>query len=63
MNSLRTFKNGELKMLKTNFGELLPISEDLNDGCNREKEYKNGRYCFLSGIFFVLYLNYQILHY
>lgn len=29
--------------------ELLPASEDLDDGCNREEEYKKGRYCFATG--------------
>lgn len=50
MNQLRTMQGGELKMLQTPEGlELLPVSTDVNDGCNQEEELKNGRYCFLSG--------------
>lgn len=47
---LRNLKNGTLKVFVTGDGRaLLPISEDLNDGCNREEERSNGRYCFLTG--------------
>lgn len=53
INQLRTNLNGELKVLiGPNGQELLPVSTDLNDGCNREEEYKKGRYCFLSGKYF-----------
>lgn len=52
VKKLRSFENGTLKMLDTEDGRsLLPISEDLNDGCNREEEEKRGRYCFLTGTF------------
>lgn len=47
---LRTFKNGTLKMhLMEDGRELLPISLDMGDGCNREEERKKGRYCFMTG--------------
>lgn len=50
VKSLRTLEKGLLKMYVTNENRtLLPISEDMNDGCNREEERKNGRYCFLTG--------------
>ncbi|KAL0279639.1 UNVERIFIED_CONTAM: hypothetical protein PYX00_001148 [Menopon gallinae] len=49
-DELRTFINGELKMLLTpDEEELLPVSSDPSDGCNREEEFKRGRYCFLTG--------------
>lgn len=49
-DELRTFINGELKMLLTPDGqELLPVSSDPTDGCNREEEFRRGRYCFLTG--------------
>lgn len=48
--TLRTLENGGMKVLVTSEGRtLLPISEDLDDGCNREEEEGNGRYCFLAG--------------
>ncbi|KAJ8934879.1 hypothetical protein NQ314_013155 [Rhamnusium bicolor] len=47
---LRNFQNGTLKMYVTKDGRtLLPISDDLNDGCNREEQKTNGKYCFLTG--------------
>ncbi|XP_019871492.2 chorion peroxidase isoform X2 [Aethina tumida] len=50
VKSLRTLEKGILKMYVTNENRtLLPISEDMNDGCNREEQRKNGRYCFLTG--------------
>lgn len=50
MSQLRTHLNGELKaLIGPNGEELLPVSTDLKDGCNREEEYEKGRYCFLSG--------------
>ncbi|CAD6208755.1 GSCOCT00003563001.3-RA-CDS [Cotesia congregata] len=49
-DSLRDFKDGQLKMYRLANGRtLLPQSTDFNDGCNREVENKRGRYCFLSG--------------
>ncbi|XP_018332236.1 peroxidasin [Agrilus planipennis] len=49
-NMLRSFRNGQLKMLVTNENRtLLPISDDPTDGCNREEEMKRGRYCFMTG--------------
>lgn len=49
-NELRDFSGGKLRMFYTKDGrELLPISTDLNDGCNREEEAKKGKYCFLAG--------------
>lgn len=53
VEKLRSFENGTLKMFVTEDGRsLLPISEDLNDGCNREEQEKHGRYCFLTGVEF-----------
>lgn len=49
VNKLRTFENGTLKMLTIANRTLLPISEDLNDGCNREEMKLRGRYCFMTG--------------
>lgn len=50
VNQLRTFQNGSLKMLLTEDGkELLPISTDMEDGCNRDDERKKGHYCFIAG--------------
>ncbi|GJQ67039.1 HPX6 [Trypoxylus dichotomus] len=47
---LRTLKGGLLKMFRTSdHRELLPISNDSNDGCNREEQMRIGRYCFISG--------------
>lgn len=47
---LRSFLDGGLEVLVTPDGrELLPISDDLTDGCNRETMSKVGKYCFLSG--------------
>ncbi|KAJ8918520.1 hypothetical protein NQ315_015227 [Exocentrus adspersus] len=46
---LRTFDNGMLKMLYTEDGRaLLPVSDDLTDGCNRHDQQVHGRYCFLT---------------
>ncbi|CAG0879551.1 unnamed protein product [Cyprideis torosa] len=48
---VRAFSEG--KMLITNSdegtGDLLPVSKELNDGCNKEDEFSKGNYCFLSG--------------
>ncbi|CAH1153426.1 unnamed protein product [Phaedon cochleariae] len=47
---LRNMVNGTMRVIMTADNRtLLPASEDLNDGCNREEEEKNGRYCFLTG--------------
>lgn len=47
---LRSMNGGLLKMFITvDNRELLPISNDSNDGCNREEQTKMGRYCFISG--------------
>ncbi|RZC33028.1 peroxidase, partial [Asbolus verrucosus] len=47
---LRTMQGGELLMYTTEDNRtLLPISTDLNDGCNRKTESDQGRYCFLTG--------------
>ncbi|KAF2884373.1 hypothetical protein ILUMI_21822 [Ignelater luminosus] len=49
-NNLREFKDGKLKMYVTNDNRtLLPISNDLTDGCNREEQSKLGKYCFMTG--------------
>lgn len=41
---------GRLKMTTSPDGrELLPVSEDPNDGCNRQEMSDRGRYCFKSG--------------
>ncbi|CAH0563490.1 unnamed protein product [Brassicogethes aeneus] len=47
--SLRTLEKGKLRMLEVEGRELLPVSENLTDGCNREVEYNKGRYCFVTG--------------
>lgn len=48
---LRTLSNGTLKMhLTEDNRELLPISTDMEDGCNREEEKEKGRYCFMTGM-------------
>ncbi|KAL1492796.1 hypothetical protein ABEB36_010982 [Hypothenemus hampei] len=50
VNSLRTMSRGLLKMIVTkNNKTLLPLSEDMNDGCNREEEKRKGKYCFATG--------------
>ncbi|KAF5294860.1 hypothetical protein FQA39_LY00344 [Lamprigera yunnana] len=50
VNELREFQDGKLKTYVTkNNKTLLPLSTDLNDGCNREEQNKLGRYCFMSG--------------
>lgn len=50
VRQLRTFQNGTLKMHLTEDGrELLPVSQDVGDGCNREEEMMKGRYCFMTG--------------
>ena len=46
---LRANKNGLLKMLSINNRSLLPISDDKNDGCNRDEMNRRGRYCFMTG--------------
>lgn len=52
VEQLRSFKNGSLKMLLMEDGrELLPVSMDMEDGCNREEERQKGRYCFVTGTF------------
>lgn len=50
VNSLRTFKDGKLKMFLTNDNRtLLPVNVDPKDGCNEKEENEKGRYCFASG--------------
>ncbi|KAJ8951456.1 hypothetical protein NQ318_006888 [Aromia moschata] len=50
VNKLRDFKNGTLKMYVTeDKRSLLPVSDDLNDGCNREQKQRKGEYCFFTG--------------
>lgn len=50
---LRSYQGGQLKMLDTADGRtLLPISTNLEDGCNREAENAKGKYCFMSGMHF-----------
>ncbi|XP_050497298.1 chorion peroxidase [Diabrotica virgifera virgifera] len=47
---LRDSTKGTMKVLVTEDGrDLLPISEDVNDGCNREEERLEGKYCFTTG--------------
>ncbi|KNC28244.1 Chorion peroxidase [Lucilia cuprina] len=47
---LRTLSNGLLRMYITEDNrELLPISTNPDDGCNREVMIKQGKYCFESG--------------
>lgn len=59
VNSLRTFKNGTLKMYVTSDNRtLLPISENPNDGCNREEESNKGRYCFATGEYTLKYFGF-----
>jgi len=49
-DDLREFKGGRLRMSISPDGrELLPVSDDPNDGCNREEMNARGRYCFTSG--------------
>lgn len=56
VKQLRTFSNGTLKMLLTKDGrELLPISTDMKDGCNRKEEKERGRYCFVAGMILFFY--------
>lgn len=48
--SLRTRKNGTLRMYITKDGrELLPLSTNPDDGCNQEEMNAEGKYCFESG--------------
>ena len=48
--ALRTGKGGKLRMFRTpDNRDLLPISTDPNDGCNREAMSASGKYCFESG--------------
>lgn len=50
VKSLREMRNGTMKVFKTLDGrDLLPKSEDMNDGCNREEEERQGMYCFATG--------------
>lgn len=50
VKELRSFKDGQLKMLNTiDNRTLLPINEDPKDGCNEAEENAKGRYCFSSG--------------
>ena len=50
INSLRSFKDGQLKMYITvDNRTLLPVNVDPRDGCNEAEENAKGRYCFLSG--------------
>ncbi|XP_066248705.1 peroxidase [Euwallacea similis] len=50
VQSLRTMNRGQLKMHVTSDKKyLLPVSYDMNDGCNRLEEQKRGRYCFVTG--------------
>lgn len=47
---LRTMNNGLMRMYITNDSrELLPISTNPDDGCNRVAMVKQGKYCFESG--------------
>ncbi|XP_034665646.1 chorion peroxidase [Drosophila subobscura] len=49
-NQLRSFINGTLRMFLTDDGrELLPISANPADGCNRVQMTRLGKYCFESG--------------
>lgn len=51
VEKLREHRAGRLKMQVTEDGrELLPVSEKMDDGCNREEEKKKGRYCFMTGM-------------
>lgn len=50
VESLRSFKDGQLKMFVTKDNRtLLPVNEDPKDGCNEADENAKGRYCFDSG--------------
>ncbi|KAH8419210.1 hypothetical protein KR222_010706 [Zaprionus bogoriensis] len=47
---LRSYVNGTLRMYITQDGrELLPISSNPEDGCNRVQMTRQGKYCFESG--------------
>ncbi|KAJ8986217.1 hypothetical protein NQ317_009923 [Molorchus minor] len=47
IDNLRDFQNGTLKMYITKDGRtLLPVSNDLKDGCNREEEKNNEKILF-----------------
>lgn len=47
---LREKRNGTLRMYKTeDKRELLPVSSDPADGCNREDMNRQGKYCFDAG--------------
>ncbi|CAD6992610.1 unnamed protein product [Ceratitis capitata] len=47
---LRTMLNGTMRMYITDDGrELLPLSTNLEDGCNRGEMAREGKYCFESG--------------
>ncbi|KAK9890312.1 hypothetical protein WA026_010414 [Henosepilachna vigintioctopunctata] len=50
VSSLRTMQGGTLKMYVTKDNRtLLPVSQNVNDGCNREDARKKGEYCFEAG--------------
>ncbi|KAG5866644.1 hypothetical protein JTB14_025149 [Gonioctena quinquepunctata] len=50
VKTLRSMSNGTMKVYVTSDQRtLLPLSEDLNDGCYREEEENNGKYCFMTG--------------
>ncbi|XP_068156160.1 chorion peroxidase [Drosophila tropicalis] len=49
-SQLRSYANGTLRMYITDDGrELLPISSNPDDGCNRVQMTRQGKYCFESG--------------
>ncbi|GLH04745.1 Chorion peroxidase, partial [Gryllus bimaculatus] len=48
-DALREKSGGRLRMrLSADNRELLPVSMDPNDGCNRAEEAAKGRYCFVT---------------
>lgn len=50
VDDLRTMTGGFLKMHVTKDNRtLLPVSTDLNDGCNRIEAKEKGEYCFEAG--------------
>ncbi|XP_001607463.4 uncharacterized protein LOC100123757 isoform X1 [Nasonia vitripennis] len=50
VEGLREFSSGRLRMQITpDNRELLPISTNPNDGCNKQMQAARGRYCFASG--------------
>ncbi|XP_023315879.1 chorion peroxidase-like [Trichogramma pretiosum] len=47
---LREFSKGYLRMqISPDNRTLLPVSDNPNDGCNKDEEILHGRYCFASG--------------